>query len=121
MARTTIAKNLITDENGLFIGSSQELGVFNLDLTSESFAIQFYSESSSPDADIDIVLEFSLDGKNYVQVSSDKVDGSLSPSTTVVFDFPNGSGTSFARISATVNAGDTRAYDLILKGKSSRQ
>lgn len=120
MARTTLLASLVPEDAPLVgVSGPVELGKFNLSRTSGAFAFQVVTENGAA-VNLDIVLEFSLDGENYAVVSTETVE---TVSNTAIFDFPSGSGCSYAKLSVAIPSGGGGSFDVtkvLFRGKEER-
>lgn len=102
MAKNTTLVFLLED-SAIAVDSLNEYSSkkINIDKTSGQFAIQINTENGANlgVGGVDIVLEFSLDGEKFVEVSREKV---TTVSNAAIFDFPNGSGVSWIKIKTEV-------------------
>ena len=119
---TTIALLILGSDTVVSDGNEYSTRDISLHKTSDQFAIQINTKGGAGfgiSTGIDLILEFSLDGNDYVEVSRETV---LSENNTAIFDFPNGSGASYLRIrTEVVEATAALTISKILfKGKEQR-
>lgn len=113
--QTTLTASLIPTDSPVTINASQQIARFDLGKTSGSFAIQV--DTAANTGSTDLVLEVSLDGQSYTEVSRETVD---TAENTAIFDFPNGSGAAFARVFAEVSSGQLDLTKILFAGKALR-
>ena len=94
MATTLVKQLLDTTPTTVTAGNNLTSKVVDLDTTYGSVAFQVRTSGAAA-ATSTATLQYSLDGVGYVNVSSETL---AVGSDNAVFDFPNGTGVTFARI-----------------------